>query len=279
MLILKASNKTSETLIQISKQGLILSTEQNQFTLNTNSTTNKYFSFQFDNTKLVAIKTINKISKANYQYSNEFELINLNSIKLIYNTNKANISIYSNSNSINNYKLPNEINDMVIFQIKSNKLFVYSNSINNKLNEAIAVYAKSATFTPIWVALNANDTPEFKLEMIESIHSGVKKSDWKAFIKYLESTEKEFENILPASISSMQKKSVYSPETSERIYELAKLFNLGYTVFDTKNNFKQWLKTPSKVLANKQPFELLNSSFGFEIVENEINRIKYNVYA
>ena len=77
----------------------------------------------------------------------------------------------------------------------------------------------------------------------------------------------------------MQKKTVYSKETSESIYELARLFGLGYDVFDSKEDFKQWLMTPSRTLGNKIPFELLDSSFGFEMVENEIIRIKYNVYS
>jgi uncharacterized protein (DUF2384 family) len=37
--------------------------------------------------------------------------------------------------------------------------------------------------------------------------------------------------------------------------------------------------TPSRTLGNKIPFELLDSSFGFEMVENEIVRIQYNVYS
>ena len=37
--------------------------------------------------------------------------------------------------------------------------------------------------------------------------------------------------------------------------------------------------TPSKSLGNKIPFELLDSSIGFEIVENDIVRIQYNVYS
>jgi putative toxin-antitoxin system antitoxin component (TIGR02293 family) len=50
-------------------------------------------------------------------------------------------------------------------------------------------------------------------------------------------------------------------------------------VFDSQDQFKQWLVTPSKALGNKTPFELLDSSFGFEVVENEIVRIQYNVYS
>lgn len=134
-------------------------------------------------------------------------------------------------------------------------------------------------FSPSWVVLHAKDAPGFKIELITRIREGVKKSDWKELIHYTGSTEKEFEHILPASISSMQKKTVYGKETSERIYELARLFGLGYEVFDSKEDFKKWLMTPSKTLGNRIPFELLDSSFGFEMVESEIIRIQYNVYS
>ena len=107
----------------------------------------------------------------------------------------------------------------------------------------------------------------------------MKKEEWKELIWNIGATEKEFESILPSSISSMQKKTVYGRETSERIYELARLFGLGYQVFDTKEAFRGWLVAPSKALGNKPPFQLLDSSFGFEMVENEILRILYNVYS
>lgn len=134
-------------------------------------------------------------------------------------------------------------------------------------------------YSPSWVVVNAKDAPGFKMELIGRIREGVKKTDWKQLIQFTGSTEKEFEHILPASISSMQKKNIYGKETSERIYELARLFGLGYEVFDSKEDFKKWLMTPSKALGNKIPFELLDSSFGFEIVENEIVRIQYNIYS
>lgn len=138
---------------------------------------------------------------------------------------------------------------------------------------------RHSKFSPSWVVVHSKDAPGFKMELIGRIREGVKKSDWKQLIQYTDSTEKEFEHILPASISSMQKKAVYGKETSERIYELARLFGLGYEVFDSKEDFKKWLMTPSKTLGNKIPFDLLDSSFGFEMVENEIIRIQYNVYS
>lgn len=134
-------------------------------------------------------------------------------------------------------------------------------------------------YSPSWVISNVKEAPNYKLNLIDQIRIGVKKTDWKQLLYLTGSTEKEFETILPSSISSMQKNAVYNKETSERIYELARLFGLGYEVFDTKQDFKNWLMTPSKTLGNKVPFELLDSSIGFEVIENEIIRIQYNVYS
>ena len=138
---------------------------------------------------------------------------------------------------------------------------------------------RSTKFSPYWVVRHPKENPGYQMELIRRIRDGVKKNDWKQLIAYLESTEKEFADILPASISTMQKKKVYNQEVSERIYELAQLFGRGYEVFDTKTDFKNWLLTPSKALGNKKPFDLLDSSLGFEMVENEIIRIQYNVYS
>lgn len=136
-----------------------------------------------------------------------------------------------------------------------------------------------ARFSPAWVVAHASDSPDFKLKIIAQIRVGVKKSEWKALINKIGATEKEFEQILPTSISSLQKKTVYDKETSERIYEIAGLFGLGYAVFDTTEDFKNWLITPARSLGDKKPFELLDSSLGFEMVTSEITRIRYNVYS
>ena len=84
--------------------------------------------------------------------------------------------------------------------------------------------------------------------------------------------------MLTASIISMQKKTVYGKEISERIYELLGLFGLGYEVFAFKERFMHWLMAPSKMLRNKFSFGLPDSSPGFEMAENEIVRIQNNVY-
>ena len=141
----------------------------------------------------------------------------------------------------------------------------YSGAANNK-------------YSPSWVLDNSDDSPAYKLALIEKIRTGVTKKEWKDLITNIEAAENDLKKILPCSIGSMQKKDIYNQETSERIYEIARLFRLGYEVFDSPEKFKNWLFTPSKALGNKKPFDFLDSSLGFNVVENEITRIQHNIY-
>lgn len=134
-------------------------------------------------------------------------------------------------------------------------------------------------FSPTWIVDNTEHASASSLKVIEKIRTGVTKSAWKQLLSSIGATEKELESILPTSISSMQKREVYGKETSERIYEVARLFGLGHEVFDTKEDFRNWLQTPSKVLGGVPPFQLLDSSLGFSLVENAIERIRHNVYS
>lgn len=152
-------------------------------------------------------------------------------------------------------------------------------AVKPKVGRSVAKVKSVEKYSPSWLVSHVSESPGIQLQLIDRIRNGVKKEDWKLLIKNLGATEKEFENILPSSISSMQKKKVYGRETSIRIYEISRLFGLGFDVFESQENFKSWLFTPSKAFGNKIPFELLDSSFGFELVENEIYRIQYNVYS
>ena len=195
-------------------------------------------------------------------------------------TSSQSLCIISNYNFIVVYlQAPYRINTIMSTKPTPKEIAQLTRRLKVTASKNVAIPKRTAKFSPAWVVVNPRESPDFNLELINRIRRGVKKSDWKDLINKIGATEKEFENILPASISSMQKKTVYGKETSERIYELAKLFGLGYEVFDTKEDFKNWLTTPSRTLGNKKPFELLDSSLGFEMVENEITRIQYNVYS
>jgi hypothetical protein len=63
--------------------------------------------------------------------------------------------------------------------------------------------------------MHAKEASGYQMELVGRIRLGVRKADWKQLIQITGSTEKEFEHILPTSISSMQKKSMYGKKTLE----------------------------------------------------------------
>jgi len=55
--------------------------------------------------------------------------------------------------------------------------------------------------------------------------------------------------------------------------------SLGKEVFNDIANFQSWLSTPSHALGNVKPIELLDTSYGIEIVKSELHAIEYGVFA
>ncbi|RYE19217.1 MAG: DUF2384 domain-containing protein, partial [Sphingobacteriaceae bacterium] len=59
--------------------------------------------------------------------------------------------------------------------------------------------------------------------------------------------------------------------------DMAEVTNLGLDVFGEMNKFKLWLDTPNFALGNRKPIELLNDSYGKEMVIAELTRINYGI--
>lgn len=70
-----------------------------------------------------------------------------------------------------------------------------------------------------------------------------------------------------------------SPEQSERLIELARLYSRGEEVFDTMDNFKQWMNSSVMALGNKKPKEYLDTSIGIDLLMNELGKIEHGIFA
>ena len=66
---------------------------------------------------------------------------------------------------------------------------------------------------------------------------------------------------------------------SERIIHLTLLFKYGIEVFGTKEKFKSWLETDILALGNIKPNQLLDNSFGIDLVKDELGRIEHGILA
>lgn len=75
-----------------------------------------------------------------------------------------------------------------------------------------------------------------------------------------------------------EKQHVFKPMQSEKIFELAEVLDTGYKVFDSGEDFNIWLNSPSVALGNEKPMNLLDTSYGKDLVLAELNRIEYGIF-
>lgn len=118
----------------------------------------------------------------------------------------------------------------------------------------------------------------YNLDLIEACRKGVSRNDFLAFVKRIGESIQSLSEIMPSSYSSLTKKKIYDSETSERILELASLYAFGQEVFGDMRVFKDWLHRKSMALGGNTPFSLLDTSFGFQMVRDELGRIDYGIY-
>lgn len=76
----------------------------------------------------------------------------------------------------------------------------------------------------------------------------------------------------------VEKDHIYKSMQSERIFELAEVISMGNLVFDSPDDFKNWLITPSLSLGREKPINLLDNSYGKDLVMAELNRIEYGIF-
>jgi putative toxin-antitoxin system antitoxin component (TIGR02293 family) len=102
------------------------------------------------------------------------------------------------------------------------------------------------------------------------------------FIESLDYSFKEVANILNVSERTLHRykdATKLSKDASERALHLAHLYNKGAEVFGSKGAFNTWLKQPSPVFWNKKPIEFLDTIFGFQLIEDELVKIEFGIFA
>jgi putative toxin-antitoxin system antitoxin component (TIGR02293 family) len=95
-------------------------------------------------------------------------------------------------------------------------------------------------------------------------------------------TRNRMADFLPTTARTLQRykgRKYLTPYVSERVLELAELAAYGLEVFDDQEQFLGWLNEPTKGLGGRAPKELLDTSFGVEMVRKELIRIEYGVFS
>jgi len=71
----------------------------------------------------------------------------------------------------------------------------------------------------------------------------------------------------------------FDPIYSEKIILVELLYKKGIDVFGIEENFYTWMDTKSVALGGVKPKELLDTSFGLNMVYDELGRIEHGIFA
>ena len=66
---------------------------------------------------------------------------------------------------------------------------------------------------------------------------------------------------------------------SEKFLEIVLLYKKGTEVFGTKEKFNSWIETENLALGKIKPKQLLDNTFGINLLKDELTRIEYGVLA
>lgn len=82
------------------------------------------------------------------------------------------------------------------------------------------------------------------------------------------------------TLARRKKDNRLSPEESERLLRLSKLYDESLSLFDgDRAAAVNWLRTPKKALRNQSPLQFARTEIGAREVENLIGRIEHGVFS
>lgn len=81
---------------------------------------------------------------------------------------------------------------------------------------------------------------------------------------------------LGVSSKTLQRKDIFGPIQSEKMYELAELYAVGISCFG-KKGFRRWMDRPLFSIGNRKPIDLIDVSEGLMLLKTEIMRLQHGI--
>lgn len=121
------------------------------------------------------------------------------------------------------------------------------------------------------------------LTLVDAVRAGVKYSFFDTLTQNFPFSLNEWSHYLHLSPRSMQRykkdKKAFDPIHSEKILEITLLYKKGEDVFGSKEAFNTWLELENVALGGRKPKNLLDNTFGIQLLKDELTRIEYGVLA
>lgn len=121
-----------------------------------------------------------------------------------------------------------------------------------------------------------------RLELAKKIHRGVPYKSVEKFRVATHLTESTLQSVtgIPARTWTRRKKGgKFTPEESDRIARIARIFEHAERVFGSKAAATRWLEEPNLGLGDEAPIEAASTELGAKEVDDLLSRIEFGVYS
>lgn len=78
-------------------------------------------------------------------------------------------------------------------------------------------------------------------------------------------------------INKQNENEILPTELSVQLIQIVELYTKGYELFEDKQKFRQWMDTNIPGLGNSQPKSLLDTTFGIQLIINELGRLEHGI--
>jgi putative toxin-antitoxin system antitoxin component (TIGR02293 family) len=119
------------------------------------------------------------------------------------------------------------------------------------------------------------------LDLHKAVHNGIPYRSFERLREILNISQAEFAELLmisPRTVQRRKREKRFTPEESDRILRVARLFARSVMVFGDNDRALLWLRSPLPTLGGRPPWELMDTDIGVEQLEDILGRIEYGVY-
>lgn len=119
------------------------------------------------------------------------------------------------------------------------------------------------------------------MQIIDKLESGIPVAEFEALAAYLEISVNELLANLRISRSTWHRRKKAGRldfNMSDKALQLRRLLEYGERVLGSAEKNRLWFKTPSVILENCRPIELIGSFSGMNLINDELLRIEHGVY-
>lgn len=111
---------------------------------------------------------------------------------------------------------------------------------------------------------------------------GITKSDFLAIVADTGLNLTAFSKLLPVSKRTIEKvkdQELLSAAVSDRVLQIASLYQFGSTVLGSDKLFQEWLQSPLIALGGNTPMDYIKNDTGISIVRDLLGRIEHGIYS